>query len=51
VVLKVLSETITHKTDVGGVKLNLQDEAAVRSAYRDIQSSVAEKAGPINSPA
>ena len=46
VVLKVLSETITHKTDVGGVKLNLQDEAAVRSAYRDIQSSVAEKAGP-----
>jgi acetyltransferase len=46
VVLKVLSETITHKTDVGGVKLNLQDVAAVRSAYRAIQSSVAEKAGP-----
>jgi acetyltransferase len=46
VVLKVLSETITHKTDVGGVKLNLQDEAAVRSAYRAIKSSVAEKAGP-----
>jgi len=44
VVLKVFSETITHKTDVGGVKLNLQDEAAVRSAYRTIQSSVAEKA-------
>jgi acetyltransferase len=46
VVLKVFSETITHKTDVGGVKLNLPDEAAVRSAYRAIQSSVAEKAGP-----
>ena len=45
VVLKVFSETITHKTDVGGVKLNLRDEAAVRSAYRAIQSSVAEKAG------
>jgi len=45
VVLKVLSETITHKTDVGGVKLNLRDEAAVRSAYRAIQSSVAEKIG------
>jgi acetyltransferase len=44
VVLKVLSETITHKTDVGGVKLNLQDEAAVRSAYRAIKSSVTEKA-------
>ena len=45
VVLKILSETITHKTDVGGVQLNLRDEAAVRSAYRAIQSSVAEKAG------
>jgi acetyltransferase len=45
VVLKVLSETITHKTDVGGVKLNLRDEAAVRAAFRAIQSSVAEKAG------
>ncbi|MBZ5665390.1 MAG: bifunctional acetate--CoA ligase family protein/GNAT family N-acetyltransferase [Acidobacteriia bacterium] len=45
VVLKVLSETITHKTDVGGVKLNLQDATAVRSAYRAIKSSVTEKAG------
>jgi len=46
VVLKVFSKTITHKTDVGGVKLNLQDEAMVRSAYRAIKSSVAEKVGP-----
>ncbi len=46
VVLKVLSETIAHKTDVGGVRLNLQDEAAVRSAYRAIQTSVGEQAGP-----
>jgi acetyltransferase len=45
VVLKVFSETLTHKTDVGGVKLNLQDETAVRLAYRYIQSSVTEKAG------
>jgi acetyltransferase len=45
VVLKVFSGTITHKTDVGGVKLNLQDEAAVRQAYRSIKSSVAEKVG------
>jgi acetyltransferase len=45
VVLKVFSETITHKTDVGGVKLNLRDEASVRAAYRAIQSSVTEKAG------
>jgi len=45
VVLKVFSETISHKTDVGGVKLNLADEAAVRLAYRSIESSVTEKAG------
>jgi acetyltransferase len=45
VVLKVFSETITHKTDVGGVKLNLRDDAAVRGAYRAIQSSVTEKVG------
>jgi acetyltransferase len=44
VVLKVHSETITHKTDVGGVKLNLQDEQSVRSAFRGIKSSVTEKA-------
>jgi acetyltransferase len=44
VVLKVFSETITHKTDVGGVKLNLQDADAVRAAYRAIKVSVAEKA-------
>jgi acetyltransferase len=46
VVLKVFSETITHKTDVGGVKLNLQDEQSVRSAFRGIKSSVTEKSGP-----
>jgi acetyltransferase len=40
VVLKLHSETITHKTDVGGVRLNLGDETAVRAAYRAIQDSV-----------
>jgi acetyltransferase len=45
VALKLHSETITHKTEVGGVQLNLQNEAAVRSAYRSIQASVAERAG------
>jgi acetyltransferase len=45
VVLKVFSETITHKTDVGGVKLNLHDEQSVRSAFRAIKSSVRENAG------
>jgi len=45
VVLKVFSETITHKTDIGGVKLNLQNEDAVRKAFQAIRASVAEKAG------
>ncbi len=48
VVLKLFSETITHKTEVGGVKLNLGDEAAVRSAFREIEAAVLEKAGPGN---
>ena len=45
VVLKLYSETISHKTDVGGVQLNLKDAAAVRNAYEAIQSSVTAKAG------
>ncbi|HET7205264.1 MAG TPA: bifunctional acetate--CoA ligase family protein/GNAT family N-acetyltransferase [Terriglobales bacterium] len=43
VVLKLFSETITHKTDVGGVQLNLTDAAAVRRAYRMIEASVRQK--------
>ena len=45
VVLKLLSETITHKTDVGGVQLNLADADAVRRAYRAIQAAVTKRAG------
>jgi len=45
VVLKLFSETITHKTDVGGVQLNLIDREAVERAWRRIQTSVTEKAG------
>jgi acetyltransferase len=45
VVLKLLSNTIAHKTDVDGVRLRLQTAEQVRSAYRAIQSAVAEKAG------
>jgi acetyltransferase len=42
VVVKLHSETITHKTDVGGVQLNLRNAAAVRRAWRNIQASVAK---------
>jgi acetyltransferase len=45
VVLKLLSKTITHKTDVGGVQLNLTNETAVRWAYEAICTSVTEKVG------
>jgi len=45
-VLKLSSETITHKTDVGGVQLDLPDGPAVRRAYQAIEASVREKAGP-----
>jgi acetyltransferase len=46
VVVKLLSHTITHKTEVGGVKLNLSKPESVRQAWRDIEASVREKAGP-----
>ena len=45
VVVKLLSHTITHKTEVGGVKLNLSTPEAVRNAWREIEASVREKAG------
>jgi acetyltransferase len=45
VVLKLLSHTITHKTDVGGVHLQVPDADAVRRAYRAIESSVRARAG------
>jgi acetyltransferase len=44
-VLKIFSRTITHKTDVGGVRLNLADADQVRKAYRAIETAVREKMG------
>jgi len=45
VVLKLHSETITHKTDVGGVQLNLRTASAVRQAYKAIESACTKKVG------
>ncbi len=45
IVLKLYSLTITHKTDVGGVQLNLRDAAAVKTAYQAIKQTVTEKVG------
>jgi len=41
VALKLLSPDITHKSDVGGVALDLGDEAAVRRAFARIQERTA----------
>jgi acyl-CoA synthetase (NDP forming) len=43
VVLKIHSSKITHKTEAGGVKLNLADEAALVRAFSDLQN-LAKKA-------
>lgn len=45
VVLKLFSKTITHKTDVGGVKLNLKNKEEVISAFESIQKGVKESVG------
>ena len=42
VVLKLHSETITHKMDVGGVRLGLADEDEVREAYSGMEASIKE---------
>lgn len=41
VVLKVLSPDIVHKSDVGGVRINVQSANAARAAAEDIVESVA----------
>lgn len=45
VVVKLHSETLTHKSDVGGVKLNLKEEKQVEEAFTQIAESVARHAG------
>jgi len=40
VVLKIVSPDIAHKSDVGGVKLNLPDQEAVGRAWDEIMASV-----------
>ncbi|GAB6187121.1 bifunctional acetate--CoA ligase family protein/GNAT family N-acetyltransferase [Thermopirellula anaerolimosa] len=43
VVMKIHSPQITHKTDVGGVKLNLASESAVREAFEQMTQRAAER--------
>ncbi|HSU29702.1 MAG TPA: bifunctional acetate--CoA ligase family protein/GNAT family N-acetyltransferase [Bryobacteraceae bacterium] len=44
-VLKLNSFTLTHKTEVEGVKLSLQDANAVREAFREIKAAVTARVG------
>lgn len=39
VALKIESQDITHKTDAGGVMLSLNDEEAIRSAFRTVMAN------------
>lgn len=48
VVMKVLSDDILHKTDVGGVRLNLGSVEELRDAYASIMESVRRNAPEAN---
>lgn len=48
VVLKLHSETVTHKTDAGGVVLNITSSEEVRRAFRIIRESTESKVGAGN---
>ncbi|MCF2135722.1 MAG: acetate--CoA ligase family protein [Candidatus Thorarchaeota archaeon] len=39
VVLKILSKDILHKSDAGGVKINLKDEQSIREAFNEIMEN------------
>ncbi|HVL77414.1 MAG TPA: bifunctional acetate--CoA ligase family protein/GNAT family N-acetyltransferase [Noviherbaspirillum sp.] len=43
VALKIDSPDITHKSDIGGVALNLHNAAAVRDAWQDMMDTVARR--------
>jgi len=44
VAVKMNSPDVTHKSDVGGVILNVKDEAGVRKSFRDL-ASIAQRLG------
>jgi acetyltransferase len=44
VVMKINSPQLSHKSDVGGVRLNITNAQAVRTAYNELLDEVAQKA-------
>ena len=45
VVVKLLSAELTHKSDVGGVQLNLRDGAAVAQAFHTMRTAIVAQHG------
>ncbi len=45
IVMKIVGPKILHKTDVGGVKLDLRDGPAVRTAYETMVATVRSRLG------
>ena len=43
VVMKMTSKTTSHKTDVGGVRVNIQSEEQLRAEYNDLIEKLTEK--------
>ena len=43
VVMKMTSKTTSHKTDVGGVRINIQSEEQLRNEYEDLISKLKER--------
>ena len=43
VVMKMTSKTTSHKTDVGGVRVNIQSEEQLREEYNDLIAKLTEK--------
>ena len=43
VVMKMTSKTTSHKTDVGGVRVNIQSEDQLRAEYQDLIAKLTEK--------
>ncbi|RAI15815.1 MAG: GNAT family acetyltransferase [Candidatus Melainabacteria bacterium] len=43
VVMKMTSKTTSHKTDVGGVRVNIQSEEQLRAEYKDLIEKLTEK--------
>lgn len=43
VAMKIVSPTISHKTDLGGVQLNIRNEDALRHAFRDMVENIKKR--------